>query len=94
MLFTKMVNGLLFIAEGKFKNLRALMSTKQLMVTATAEQVVTKGISEGMKNKIFYKDIYKDVKSRVMAFAELTGQSRVIEDCLFLEPPTAKIENK
>ena len=56
--------------------------------TATAESVVTKGISDGMKNKMFYKDIYKDVKSRVMAFAELTGQSKVIEDCLFLDSPS------
>jgi phage regulator Rha-like protein len=84
MLFTKMVNGLLFIVDGKFKNLRELMTTQQLMTTATAESVVTKGISDGMKNKTFYKDIYKDVKSRVMAFAELTGQSKVIEDCLLI----------
>ncbi|MBC8439309.1 MAG: Rha family transcriptional regulator [Deltaproteobacteria bacterium] len=88
MLFTKMVNGLLFIVDGKFKNLRALMTIPQLMTTATAESVVTKGISDGMKNKMFYKDIYKDVKSRVMAFAELTGQSKVIEDCLFLDSPS------
>jgi len=85
MLYTKLVNGLLFIVEGKFKNLRDVMSTPQLMTTGAADQVVTKGISDGMKNKVFYKDIYKDVKSRVIAFADLTGQSKVIEDCLQLE---------
>jgi len=85
MLFTKMVNGLLFIVEGKFKNLREVMTTQQLMTTGTAEQVITKGITEGMKNKVFYKDVYIDVKSRVMAFAGLTGQSKVIEDHLRLE---------
>ncbi|GAJ14275.1 unnamed protein product, partial [marine sediment metagenome] len=80
--FTKMVNGLLFIVEGKFKNLRDVMSTPQLMTTGAAEQVVTKGIEEGMKKKVFYKDIYKDVGARVMTFADLTGQSKVIEDHL------------
>ena len=85
MLYTKLVNGLLFIVEGKFKNLRDVMSTPQLMTTGAADQVVTKGISDGMKNKVFYKDIYKDVKSRVISFADLTGQSKVIEDCLQLE---------
>jgi hypothetical protein len=85
MLYTKMVNGLLFIVEGKFKNLRSVMSTPQLMTTGAADQVVSKGISDGMKNKVFYKDIYKDVKKRVMAFADLTGQSEVIENCLNLE---------
>lgn len=85
MLFTKMVNGLLFIVEGKFKNIRSVLSAPQLMTNGAAEQVVTKGITEGMKNKVFYKDIYKDVKSRVMAFADLTGQTKVIEDHLRLE---------
>jgi len=85
MLYTKMVNGLLFIVEGKFKNLREVMSTPQLMTTATAENVIIKGISEGMKKKVFYKDIYKDVKSRVMTFADLTGQSKVIEEHLLIE---------
>ena len=85
MLYTKMVNGLLFIVEGKFKNLREVMSVPQLMTTATAESVIVKGISDGMRNKVFYKDIYQDVKSRVMAFAELTGQTKVIEDHLRVE---------
>ena len=92
-LYTGMVNGLLFIVEGKFKNLRDVMTAPQLMTTGAAEQVVTKGISEGIKNKIFYKDIYKDVKSRVMAFAELTGQSKVIEECLQLEFKTSQLED-
>jgi len=85
MLYTRMVNGLLFIVEGKFKNLRDVMTAPQLMTTGAAEQVVTKGISEGIKANIFYKNIYKDVKKRVMAFADLTGQSEVIENCLNLE---------
>lgn len=86
-LFTRMVNGLLFIVEGKFKNLREVMTIPQLMTTATAESVVVKGILEGMKNNVYYKDIYKDVKSRVMAFADLTGQTKVIDDHMMIEQP-------
>jgi phage regulator Rha-like protein len=83
--FTNMTNALLFICEGKFKNMREVLTPEQLMTVGAAEQIINKGISDGMKNKMFYKDIYKDVKSRVMAFAELTGQSKVIEDCLLIE---------
>jgi phage regulator Rha-like protein len=83
--FTKMTNGLLFICEGKFKNIRDVLTPEQLMTVGAAEQIIGKAIEDGMKNKMFYKDIYKDVKSKVLAFAELTGQSKVIEDCLLIE---------
>ena len=82
---TKMMNGLLFIVEGKFKNLRDVMTIHQLMTVSSAEQIIDKGLRSGMDNQVFYKDIYKDVKKRVMTFAELHGQSKVIEDCLKLE---------
>lgn len=82
---TKMVNGLLFIVEGKFKNLRNIMSGRQLMVVGAAEGIVDKGLKEGMEKGVFYKEIYKDVKSKVMIFAELHGQSHVIEQQLKIE---------
>lgn len=82
---TKMVNGLLFIVEGKFKNLREMMTTQQLMTVSSAEQIIDRGLKDGMSRKMYYKDIYKDVKKRVMTFAELHGQSEVIEACLRVE---------
>jgi len=76
---TGMVNGLLFIVEGKFKNLREVMTNQQLMTISSAEQIIDKGLRDGMKKRMFYKDIYQDVRRRVMTFAELHGQSEVIE---------------
>ena len=82
MSITKMMNGLLFIVNGKFKNLRNVMSTKQLMTVSSAEQIIDRGLRDGMSRKKYYKDIYQDVKKRVMTFAELHGQSEVIEQHL------------
>ena len=84
-IITHMVNGLLFICEGKFKNLRNVLTAQQLMILANAEQIITKGLRDGMKAKTFYKDIYKKIKSDVIQFAGLTGQSHVIEEQLKLE---------
>lgn len=81
-IISRMVNGLLFISAGKFKNLRDVLSAQQLMVVANAEQIITKGLRDAMKSKMFYKDIYKKIKSDVLAFAGLTGQTKVIEDQL------------
>jgi len=77
---TKMMNGLLFIVEGKFKNLREVMSITQLMTISSAEQIIDRGLRDGMSRKKFYKDIFKDVKKRVMTFADLHRKSKVIED--------------
>lgn len=82
MIITKMMNGLLFIVNGKFKNLRNVMSTKQLMTVSSAEQIIDRGLRDGMSRKKYYKDIFQDVKKRVMTFAELHGQSEVIEQYL------------
>lgn len=76
---TKMMNGLLFIVDGKFKVLRDVMSIHQLMTVSSAEQIIDRGLRDGMSKKRYYKDIYQDVKKRVLTFAELHGQSHVIE---------------
>lgn len=81
---TKMMNATLFIIEGKFKNLRELMTSKQLIIIAGAEYVIDKALKDGMKDKMFYKDIYKLVKERVQTFADLHGQSEIIAKQLAL----------
>jgi len=85
MLITKMMNGLLFIVEGKFKNLRNVMTIPQLMTVSSAEHIIDKALRDGMRDKMFYKDIFQHVKSKVMLFAELHGQSEVIDEHLKLE---------
>ena len=79
---TKMMNGLLFIVEGKYKNLRNVMSIQQLMTVSSAEQIIDRGLRDGMSRKKYYKDIYQDIKKRVETFAELHGKSDVISDLL------------
>jgi len=76
---TRMMNGALFIVEGKYKVLRDVMSAEQLMVVGTADQIINKALKDGMKKDIYFKDIYKQVKANVIVFAELHGQSKIIE---------------
>ena len=75
---SKMLNGLLFIVEGKFKNLREMMTVQQLMTVSSAEQIIDRGLRDGMARKKYYKDVYQDVKAKVELFAELHGQSEVV----------------
>jgi len=79
---TKMLNGMLFIINGRYKNLREVMTIEQLMTVSSAEQIIKKGIIEGMSSGKFYKDIYQDVKKNVAVFALLHGQSEVITNLL------------
>jgi len=81
---TRMLNGLMFIVQGKFKNVRELMTTQQLMTVSSAEQIIDRGLKDGMSRKKYYRDIYKDVRAKVELFAELHGQSEVISKQLDL----------
>jgi len=87
---TRMMNGMLFIAEGKFKNLKEVLTPRQLMTVCSAEQIIENGLDIGMRSNVFYKEIYKDVKQRVQTFADLHGQSKVI-DRFLLDSTTKQI---
>ncbi len=76
---TRMLNSLLFIVNGKYKNLREVMTVRQLMTISSAENIVDNALKMGISRKKYYKDVYKDVKSKVAIFAELHGQSEVIK---------------
>lgn len=82
---TKMMNCLLFICEGKFRNLRNILTPEQLMTVGSAEQVIGKSLRDDMENNILYKDIYQNVKRKVEVFAELHGKSEVISKQLVIE---------
>lgn len=73
----KMENNALFFIEAKYKNLREIMTIKQLMQVATADDVIEKAIKEGMEQKLHYKDIYQLAKERVISFANIIGKSYV-----------------
>jgi len=82
---TRMLNSMLFIAEGKYKNFREILTTQQLMTVSSAERIIDKGLREGMSKKKYYKDVYKDIRAKVELFAELHGKSEVISEQLSLE---------
>jgi len=82
---TRMLNGLMFIVQGKFKNVREVMTTQQLMTVGSAEEIIKKGLEEGMKYDTHYKAIYQDIKKRVELFAELHGRSEIISKYMELE---------
>lgn len=65
--------------------LRELLTVQQLMTVSSAEQIIDKGLSVGMANKKFYKDIFQEVKEKVQLFVELHGQSSVISDHLLIK---------
>ena len=73
----KMENNALFFIEAKYKNLREIMTIKQLMQVATADDVIEKAIKEGMEAGMHYKDIYQLAKERAVAFANIIGKSFV-----------------
>ena len=72
-----MENKALFLIEQKYKNLREILTIKQLMQACTADDVIEKALQDGMDKKLPYKDIYQLAKERVHAFAEIIGKSQV-----------------
>ena len=52
------------------------------MTVGSAEQVIGKSLRDDMAKKVFYKDIYQNVKSKVELFAELHGKSSIIAKTL------------
>lgn len=82
---TKMLNTLLFVVHGKFKNLREVLTIQQLMTVSSAENIVSRGLEDGMNKKKYYKDIYQDVKARVQLFVDLHGKSEVVHQALLMD---------
>ncbi len=58
---------------------------KKAMTCSSAEQIIDRGLLDGMNRKKYYKEIYKDVRSKVELFAELHGKSEVISKQLAME---------
>lgn len=77
--FAKMENSALFFFEQKYKNMREVLTIKQLMQVATADDVIEKALQEGMDENFDYHDIYKLAKKRIIAFSDIIGKSPVLE---------------
>jgi len=92
MSLAKMENSALFFIEKKYKNLREIMTIKQLMQIATADQIVEKALVEVMQAGRNYKEGYKLSKERVTAFAEIIGKSHLHDTMLEGETTKPKRE--
>ena len=79
------VMGMLECSKVIFTSAYLSLGANFVMVSGGAEHIIIRAIKDGMKKRMFYKDIYKDIRKRVMIFADLHGQSKVIEDYLQLE---------
>ena len=77
MAISKMENKALFFVEQKYKNLRNILSLRDLAAVQTADTIVSKALQDGMDNYMDYKDIFKMAKERVELFAELRGKSPI-----------------
>ncbi len=77
MSLAKMENSALFFIEKKYRNLREIMTIKQLMKIAIADQIIEKALLEVMETGQNYKEGYKLAKERVTAFAEIIGRSHL-----------------
>lgn len=74
---SKMENKALWMLEGKFKNVREILSGQQLQVIASADLIAAKALQRGMDNGLHYKEIYKLAKDDVESFSNLIGKTPV-----------------
>lgn len=74
----QMENRALFFFEQKYKNMREVLTIKQLMQVSTADDVIDKALQEGMNRGVSYKECYELAKERIVSFVEIIGQSPVL----------------
>jgi phage regulator Rha-like protein len=74
---SSMENRSLWILEGKFKNVREMLSGHQLSVIANADLIAARSLIKGMEEGMHYKDIYQMAKNDVEVFSNLIGKSVV-----------------
>ena len=74
---SKMENSALFILTSRFNNVRDVLNGQQLQTVAVCDQIVAKALRDGMKEGMFYKDIFQEAKKEVLKFVELIGASTV-----------------
>ena len=62
----------------KGQNFRELLSAEHLYKIATADNIIKTAIKAGMKNNLYYKDVYKLAKKKVEQGVELIGGKELI----------------
>lgn len=80
--FTKMENAALFVVAGKFKNLRDVMTSKQLKTIGVCDTIIERAIDDGIKQGLPYKEVFQLAKTRVINFSALYGKSEIVQKML------------
>lgn len=62
------------------RSLKDLLQVRQLIHIATADTIVEESLAEGMKQDMFYKEIYKLAKEKVEEFASCIKQYPALEE--------------
>lgn len=75
---TATYKALFIVRDQGGKSFRDLLDSMQLSFLATAEYVAAKALEDGMRDQLFYKDIYKLAKQRIESFAVAIPRSNVI----------------
>ena len=79
---TTMQNAALFCVAGKFKNLRDIMTTQQLMDIGVADKIIAKSLRKGMDAGMDYHDVFSLAKADILAFAALFGKTEIVNKML------------
>jgi len=68
----------LSLAFPELKTLKDLLDTKQLFIIANADMIIERAFNEGMSSGMFYKDIFKLAKERMIIFSKVIGQTQIL----------------
>lgn len=60
------------------KTLKDLLDINQIFTLINADRIVEKALIEGMDKNLYYKDIFKLAKQRVLDFVNLIGKDKVL----------------
>ena len=74
----QMENRAMFIFEKKYKNMREVLTIKQLMQVSTADFIIEKALTDGMEQGIGYKECYALAKERIIEFVGIIGKSPIL----------------
>lgn len=76
-IYTKLLNSELFENPKAESSLRDLLNIPQLHQVSVGEQILIRAITDGMRAKHFYKDIYQEAKLKLNSYSFSIGKSRI-----------------
>jgi len=71
--FTKMQTSALFPGKTKEKNIRDKLDIHELSIIEVSDKIISNLIQEGIRSRLPYKDIFKNVKVKINEFAKSIG---------------------